>query len=416
MTAGLMIISGLPASAAPVEPVPIVTATRLPGVASNFLEFAVYSPGPVEISKVTPDGELLGESYGVNLITPTGYTGWERRSFIWRDGKVSYLQGPGGASALGVDLNRQGAVVGGMESGDKLGTLLPLTWAPGSSQGVALPGAAVGNALGVNDVGQIAIYDWATGKTQIRGPGGHLIPVTPPAGLRAVYGQSVSLRPLNNRGQLLLDAESSTDDHTAHALVWDHGAVTDLSALDALAGRTNTYTSAINDAGQVIGFDDLGAWIWTTGNLRRLANLPGGGPATDHQSADPTAINDFGLVVGHADDNNFADGKSHAVYWDAEGRVHRLPELSTTSSGPDAVSDALGVNNRGQIVGWSGTHAVLWDHGRLIDLGKPDGAYGSRAKLISDNGTIYGTATATDSSPSNSFGFLTYGYQWKVTR
>jgi probable HAF family extracellular repeat protein len=62
-------------------------------------------------------------------------------------------------------------------------------------------------------------------------------------------------------------------------------------------------------------------------------------------------------------------------------------------------SCALAINERGQVVGWAETvsgqrHAVLWDHGEVLDLGLLPGAARSEAWDINDEGLIVGVAVA----------------------
>jgi probable HAF family extracellular repeat protein len=63
-----------------------------------------------------------------------------------------------------------------------------------------------------------------------------------------------------------------------------------------------------------------------------------------------------------------------------------------------ASSQANGINDRGQIVGWaetrSGTtHAFLWENGRMRDLGVPPGSDNSSAVAITNSGLVAGVAS-----------------------
>ena len=65
-------------------------------------------------------------------------------------------------------------------------------------------------------------------------------------------------------------------------------------------------------------------------------------------------------------------------------------------------SFANGVNNRGQVVGWSWTkdrqaHAFLWESGSMRDLGTLAGYDTSSARAINDRGQIVGDATSRSS-------------------
>jgi probable HAF family extracellular repeat protein len=117
----------------------------------------------------------------------------------------------------------------------------------------------------------------------------------------------------------------------------------------------------------------------------RLAGLSG---STEH----PTlgfALNEAGQAVGQSDTS---DGHAHPVLWQ-NGKVIDLGVLLAGTDGELGV--ARDINNRGDIVGASnaldGQHAVLWRNGQIIDLGMLNGNP-TFAYAINDNGQIVGTS------------------------
>ncbi len=135
-----------------------------------------------------------------------------------------------------------------------------------------------------------------------------------------------------------------------HAVVWQHGTVTDIGNLGAEFWNTPT---AINALGTVVGFDGdpafpegdiLHAFIWTaTGGLQPLPPLPG------HVDSEAYGINDSGTVVGVSCDSDFVDCRG--VRWD-DGVVTDLNDLKQPEF-TDRLETAKDINNEGEITGRS---------------------------------------------------------------
>ena len=140
----------------------------------------------------------------------------------------------------------------------------------------------------------------------------------------------------------------------------------ELTQLGTLSGFSNALANGINQTGLIVGFaftsDFLTsrAFIWRSETgMQPLADLGGGASLAQ-------AVNAAGTVVGWAYD---PDGILHAVEWDASGSL-------TDLNPPGAISEALGINDEGDVVGWvfpagdDASHAHLWRHdGAEIDLG-----------------------------------------------
>src|SRR5437868_3416242 len=100
-----------------------------------------------------------------------------------------------------------------------------------------------------------------------------------------------------------------------------------------------------------------------------LGTLPG------FAQSSATGINDRGQIVGYSytPSDTFPYESSHAVLWDGG----RIADLGILPGARYDFSSAAGINNRGQIVGYSSAsaigvgfqRAVVWDNGQITDLG-----------------------------------------------
>jgi probable HAF family extracellular repeat protein len=91
-----------------------------------------------------------------------------------------------------------------------------------------------------------------------------------------------------------------------------------------------------------------------------------------------------------------------------EAPAYRMTDLGTLPGAPD--SSAMGVNDRGDVVGESGGHAVLWRDGRIVDLGTLGGS-SSTAVDVNERGDVVGYSEVVG---GGEFGF--HAFIWRGER
>jgi probable HAF family extracellular repeat protein len=211
---------------------------------------------------------------------------------------------------------------------------------------------------------------------------------------------------VNNRGEIVGWAENGVQDPTCdtalqtlqfRAVIWEPDGT--MRELPPLPGDSTSAATAINDLGQVVGISGAcgiavggvsaaHSVLWQNGVPTEIPNLGG------HSWNTPAAINNLGTVVGFSLPAG-QDGTRNfeAFLWTQAGGLQRLGKLPG-----DIRSEALGVNEKNQVVGLSRGgpflfRAFIWQNGVMSDLNSMTVA-GSQFLLfandINDSGEITG--------------------------
>jgi probable HAF family extracellular repeat protein len=288
----------------------------------------------------------------------------------------------------------------------------------GGAYGVNRTGEVVGESVDITQQGQLTFF-----KSR---------------GVRWKHGQPVLLSSLATRGDtdIVPYAGLAVNDHglilgwgkreavnglRAFLLDVANGKVTDLGTLQGTL-TSSAEPSDLNEQGVVVGVSEAAnffdhAFVWQDGvmtDLHVASGVPGRNSAA-------RAINEAGTIVGTADPvNDFLDYNNAAV-WEG-GVLTLLPDLGDV--GGVIESYARDINDHGTIVGTSVTptfevHAVTWRNGQCVDLNTliPPGSGWTlaNAHAISNDGRIYGEGFSPQGLqafvlvPDSDGGFDVYG-------
>ena len=240
-------------------------------------------------------------------------------------------------------------------------------------------GVQSAQAADVNDAGQVV---GASGGHAFLWQNGVL------TDLGTLGGTSAGASAINAFGQIVGSATVAAPAGQSHAVRWDNGTITDLTP-----GRS-AGASGINDSGDIAGAF-VGTWsafLWRNGVFTSLGQLGPGG-------ASPSAINNSAQIVGSsyiAQQGPEGVPFTHAFLW--QNGV--MTDLGTLAANED--SGATGINNLGQIVGWSSftdpdtyettSRSFLYQGGVTTVLPVPSAE--SYASDINDSGVVVGTMRA----------------------
>jgi probable HAF family extracellular repeat protein len=228
---------------------------------------------------------------------------------------------------------------------------------------------------------------------------------------------------VNDFGQVVGWAENAVHDPTCvypqvlqfEAVIWGPGPG-QIKQLPNYPGDPDGAATAINDKGQVVGISGIcqnavgnqsatHALLWQNGTVTNLGNL--GGTAWNT----PMAINNQGQIVGFSDLDGDQGGQNpnfHAFLWTKESGIQDLGTLPG-----DAISEALGINEQGQVVGvsygagFTNPRAFIWQNGVMTDLNtlipSNSSLYLQVGQEINDLGQIVGDATDQSTGKNPAF-------------
>lgn len=328
----------------------------------------------------------LGGVLGVACMSAAAHAGVAVPGYTLQDlGTV-----PGATSSSAAAINDAGHVVGTSGSGGQ--STHAFAYAGGSitDLGVGLSGSSF--ATGINDSDQIVGYTtsgtlpngaflYSKGNYQslpqlveaagINNQGqiaGDISLTSPPGRFAALYsngtvqnlgvqGSSFNIGAgINNNGQVIFNSSQGT---TYEGYLYSNGALTELPTLGGFSGTVY----AINDQGQIVGTamtagtyrgGDSHAYLYSDGTIQDLGTLPG------DTTSEALGINDAGEIVG--DSENGIGNPGHA-FLDVNGTMYDVNNLVSGDAGY-VITSAVAINASGQIAADAITpsgveHAVL---------------------------------------------------------
>jgi probable HAF family extracellular repeat protein len=275
------------------------------------------------------------------------------------------------------DLSDRGDVVGDIygldESQGMFWSHYPFWWSHGEWRQISSDNIAGRGGLDVNRRGQVVTRRdappyagvWVRGEVML-----------PPPGFGA--------QRINDRGQVMGRVQNEAGENEAATWRLGDDRMTRLGTL----GGDYSEGVVINERGDIAGNSatvdgEEHGFLWRNGEMIDLGTLGG----VRSWVAD---LNDRGDVVGTS---ITAEGEGHAFLW-RDGEMIDLGSLGATDSYP--ASEAVAINNHGQVVGHASDHVFLWENGRMTDIGVLADESRSRPVDINDRGQILGWASFDD--------------------
>lgn len=266
-------------------------------------------------------------------------------AFLWESGTMTDLGVIGGTSgslnSYAYAINDNGSIVGTSQVSGGDGNSYAFLYTSSTMQNLNV----AGTAYGINNSGQIAGSGYNNHAFRINSDGSVQDLGTLSTNTAAKsYGRAI-----NASGQVAAyDGLGMGQSATNAGFIWTNGTKQATGTL----GGTNSTIYSINNTGQVVGTSEISggyythAFLYSSGTRSDLGTL-----GTTSQA---NQINNNGQIVGFSD-GVFDDGNStHAVLWtvNADGSASMIDLNSLVAGSGWVLSEATGINDNGQIVGW----------------------------------------------------------------
>jgi probable HAF family extracellular repeat protein len=316
-------------------------------------------------------------------------------AFRWSRGNLHDLGAlPAGSSSQSDWISRNGRWIAGFSTNGKIDpvvkfyALIAVVWKDGRLRKIGTLGGSQSASYAANNSGEVVGLALNKTPDSFSGLGTQTRAFLWRKGrirdLGTLGGPDAVADFLNNKGQIAGTSFTDTTVHTATGMptnvpfIWQRGKMASLGSL----GGTTGYPTDINSAGQIVGQSNVKGdksahpFLWSHSKLTDLRTLGG-----DNGLAN--MVNDNTAVVGWANNTTPCAGcgqpisggatsqNYHAVLW----RHGRIIDIGVVKG--DRCSNASAINSAGLIVGSSGggaggchgpSHAFLWKNGRIGDL------------------------------------------------
>ena len=318
------------------------------GVAQSAPAPPAFTP-PIRYT-ITDCGTIdgTGESWPTGINNRGQVIGWNEfygpeysHAFLYTDGKMKDLTPNAFFYTYALGINALGEVVG-----------YTVTNPPFSYQafiyqdGQLVYPTGIYEATAINDPGQITGYRLSDDSSVVfRYVQGHLV-------FQEVIQVGELGNAINNRGQVVGSGLLFQGEYIDHAFLYSDGRIRDLGTLGAVTNES--YATALNDKGQVVGYADIvpyvstHACLYSRGTIQDLGTLGGA-------YSFALGINNLGVIVGisyHAGygpgDDVFFSANTRAFVYIA-GQMYDLNELVVANPAGWTLAQAVGINDFGQI-------------------------------------------------------------------